>query len=131
MVHFNLDENTASAVQTIADELMSSDVNENKIAGGIIDSYLTDYRTSTASAKATWLHDTCEWATNHNIPYNHQVLEFIADFIYHQGGMNAEIIQNLFAAGYCWHFANILRDTFSTWCSLYSCTLRTHGMERY
>lgn len=42
-----------------------------------------------------------------------QIIEFINNFLYHQNNEeSAEIIRKQFRAGYCWHFANILKDTF-------------------
>lgn len=42
-----------------------------------------------------------------------QIEEFIYDFLNHQGYVeNAEILRRQFRNGYCWHFANILKDTF-------------------
>ena len=42
-----------------------------------------------------------------------QISEFIFEFLYKQKKESiAEIIRTQFRNGYCWHFANILRDTF-------------------
>lgn len=41
-----------------------------------------------------------------------EVIQFIADILYHQGPENAECIRRLFRAGYCYYFANILYDAF-------------------
>ena len=42
-----------------------------------------------------------------------QIDEFIYEFLYKQNREEiAEIIRKQFRSGYCWHFANILRDTF-------------------
>lgn len=41
-----------------------------------------------------------------------EVIQFIADILYHQGPENAECIRGLFRAGYCYYFANILHDAF-------------------
>lgn len=42
------------------------------------------------------------------------VLQFITDFTCHSASSEAEyeIIRHTFRAGYCWHFAHILKDTF-------------------
>ena len=42
-----------------------------------------------------------------------QIEEFIFSFLNHQkSAESSEIIRKQFRTGYCWHFANILRDTF-------------------
>ena len=42
-----------------------------------------------------------------------QVKEFIHNFLYKQeSDIIAETLRQQFRCGYCWHFANILRDTF-------------------
>ena len=44
---------------------------------------------------------------------NHEVTEFITDFLYHQHDEKAvETLIKQFRAGYCYHFAFLLRDTF-------------------
>ena len=52
---------------------------------------------------------------------NKQVLYFIANFIYHCGVDADDIIQEQFRAGYCLHFAMILKEMFPDgeicWCA--------------
>ena len=40
------------------------------------------------------------------------VIQFIANILWHSGDDGTEPINNLFANGYCYHFAVILRDNF-------------------
>lgn len=42
-----------------------------------------------------------------------QVLFFIADILFHSGGVNAETIRYLFHSGYCYYFANMLKLAFN------------------
>lgn len=42
-----------------------------------------------------------------------QVLFFIADILFHSGGINAETIRSLFHNGYCYYFANMLKLAFN------------------
>ena len=48
----------------------------------------------------------------HHKDANEKVLNFIADFIYYQPN-NENLIYNQFRAGYCYHFAQILKNTFN------------------
>ena len=41
-----------------------------------------------------------------------EILTFIANILYAQGPNNAEIIRSLYAAGYCYYFALMLKDAF-------------------
>lgn len=41
-----------------------------------------------------------------------EVIKFIANVLYHQGPENTEIIRSLFRAGYCYYFAQMLKDAF-------------------
>lgn len=40
------------------------------------------------------------------------VMAFIADFLYSQGGDNAETLRRTFRAGYCYYFAHMLEAAF-------------------
>lgn len=41
-----------------------------------------------------------------------EVIKFIANVLYHQGPENTEVIRSLFRAGYCYYFAQMLKDAF-------------------
>lgn len=43
---------------------------------------------------------------------DNRVLQFIYDFVHHEGEDNQEVISHLFRAGYCYYFAEILKNAF-------------------
>lgn len=56
-----------------------------------------------------------EWIKNNLNNYknaNKDVIEFIARILYHSGSNNTESINFLFRQGYCYYFAQMLKDAF-------------------
>ena len=41
-----------------------------------------------------------------------QVIEYIANVLYHQGERGKDVIRKLYRAGYCYYFASMLKDAF-------------------
>ena len=64
--------------------------------------------------------ESYNWVVNHS-QLNRRVLDFISQFVQHEGDEGQETIRHLFSAGYCWHFAHILKDAFNcgTVCNAY------------
>ena len=64
-----------------------------------------------------------------------KILYFIANFLYHNGTANSELIHNQFRAGYCLHFAMILKDMFKDgeicWCAPYGHMVYMHNNVPY
>lgn len=57
--------------------------------------------------KEEWINSWCGEKWNGN----RDVITFIANILYHNGN-ECESIYNLFAAGYCYYFALMLKDAF-------------------
>jgi hypothetical protein len=51
------------------------------------------------------------WTSGRFTSTRKEVIVFIADILYHNG-MNTDAIYNLFACGYCYYFAVMLKDAF-------------------
>lgn len=64
--------------------------------------------------KSEWIN---AWANNERfVGVNRKVIEFIANILYHSGDDNPvgnEGVYQLFAAGYCYYFASMLKMAFN------------------
>lgn len=59
------------------------------------------------------LYDKQQYITTQvNLGANPIIIEFIHDFLTHQGSDKAEILRSQFRAGYCYYFAHILKTAF-------------------
>ena len=69
---------------------------------------LTSYHVT----KEDWLN-FYETDGNLNCPYDMKVIQFIGGIRYHLDVEGVDVIDSLFSAGYCWHFAQMLKSTFN------------------
>lgn len=63
----------------------------------------------TGTTKEQWLADKEKYIGKGANP---QVLEFIADFLWSQGGAGCETLRDTFMSGYCYFFARMLQSAF-------------------